>query len=98
MWSATFLTNNMSGKFEDDNRTIADMSGVERPSVFGGLSGIRIKKNKDSNNEEPEVQRQEIPKEERKWYIFGTLKAALLIAGAFIVGLGLFIALLCWIY
>ena len=37
-------------------------------------------------------------KEDRRLYILGALKAALLIALAFIVGLGAFIALLIWLW
>ena len=76
---------------DDDGRTIADMSGVGAPSpVFGGYG----KKNITQEDEKPEVQPFDMTRQERKMYIFGALGAALLIAGAFIVGLGLAILLM----
>lgn len=87
----------------DDGRTIADMSGVERPSLLGSLAGERmrdaIKRSGHASREEhPRTDRPwedtGLSREERRWYLLGALKAALLIALVFIVGLGLFIALL----
>ncbi len=88
---------------DDDGRTIADMSGVEHPSLLGSLVGARmsdaIKRPGRSAQESPS--RKDRPwedtglsREERRWYLLGALKAALLIAVVFIAGLGLFIALL----
>lgn len=37
-------------------------------------------------------------KEERRWYVLGALKAALLIGLVFIVGLGLAILLMIWFW
>lgn len=77
---------------DDDGRTIADMSGVSAPSpVFGGYGKKNITQEED---EKPEVQPFDMTRQERKMYIFGALGAALLIAGAFIVGLGLAILLM----
>ena len=79
---------------DDDGRTVADMSGIERPRFLVP----RIKEKKSSS-----VQRgaDEQTMEERSWgyeseftpgerrmYMLGALKAALLIALAFIAGLG----------
>ena len=89
---------------DDDGRTIADMSGVSsQPSLIPGRP-VGPKK-QEHVPEEPE--RDERPweknqdlmsKEDRRLYILGALKAALLIALAFIVGLGAFIALLIWLW
>ena len=82
---------------DDDGRTIADMNGVGAPSaIFGGY--VKKDVNRDENgsdgNKMPEVQPFDMTRKERKMYIFGALGAALLIAGAFIVGLGLAILLM----
>ena len=75
---------------DDDGRTIADMSGVD-----GGFSNPLGKK---KTTEEPKKENPQsepiMTKKETMWYVFGALKAALLIAGAFIVGLGAVILLM----
>lgn len=75
---------------DDDGRTVADMSGIE-----GGFSNPFGKKKKTENPDQNQNPHQEpiMNKKEEFWYIMGALKAALLIAGAFIVGLGLVILL-----
>ncbi len=65
---------------DDDGRTIADMSGLEM--------GIPRNRRQDQGEE---IQ---MSKGERRFYILGALKAGLLVALAFIVGLGLVIGLL----
>ena len=81
---------------DDDGRTIADMSGVSRP----GLMGHRAPELPDDPQNPSSQSRPEdvIPPEDRKWYVLGALKAALLIALAFIVGLGvvIFVLLKIW--
>jgi len=69
---------------DDDGHVIAPMN-VE------GMPWYR----KDPVGANTEPQKEPEYTKEQTWYIIaGTLKAALLIAGAFIVGLGLFILLL----
>ena len=81
---------------DDDGRTIADMSGVSRPGLLGhhspGMAGET--ENSPAQSRPEDV----IPPEDRKWYVLGALKAALLIALAFIVGLGvvIFVLLKIW--
>ena len=74
---------------DDDGRTIADMSDVSRPSLMGRrppeVPGEA--QNSSTQNRTEDI----IPPEDRKWYVLGALKAALLIALAFIVGLGVVI-------
>lgn len=86
---------------DDDGRTIADMSGVGRPGMVSFRPGT------DRGND-PQAQR-EAPggdsglgpfesKRERRMYIMGALRAALLIALVFILGLGLITALMLFIW
>lgn len=86
---------------EDDNRTIADMSGVQRPRLFGGLifpSSRTRYKLPETKEPETEAERSEIPPGDRKWYILGAIKAALLIAVVYIGVLGALILLLLYMW
>lgn len=80
---------------DDDGRSFADMSGVERRNPFAftpiGHSDKKAKEDKQKNDPI-------LSKEERRWYIFGALKSAILIWGAFVLGLGLFILILCLVW
>ena len=81
---------------DDDGRTIADMSDVSRPSLMGRRTPERPE---DSLSRESSGGSDDyIPPEDRKWYVLGALKATLLIALAFIVGLGIviFVLLKLW--
>lgn len=92
--------------FEDDGRTIADMSGVSKPHLFGARPSFLSKKETsgkwspegEKQNRLPEEHRQtksiDLSPEERRIYLFGALKASLLIAFAYIGGLGLLVWLL----
>ena len=66
---------------DDDGRTIADMSGLY-------MGGTPAKPDKEQGEE------YSLSKSERRYYILGALKAGLLIAFAFIAGLGLVVGLL----
>ena len=83
--------------FEDDGRTITDMSALERPSLFGHLPR-RGKRPGQAEQTAPELfheeNKEQVDPQIRKWYILGALKAGLLIGLAFIVGLGLLILLM----
>lgn len=77
---------------DDDGRTIADMSGID-----GGFSNPFGKKKKSADQSDQKENPNSEPimtKKETMWYVFGALKAALLIGGAFIAGLGLLIWLM----
>ncbi len=77
---------------DDDGRTIADMSGID-----GGFSNPFGKKKKSAEQPDQKESPKSEPimtKKETMWYVFGALKAALLIGGAFIAGLGLLIWLM----
>ena len=101
------------GTVEDDGRTIADMSAVESPNLFrirrpGSAQGASLEHGqpKDPTSQDAVWKAAERPWEqpdlltprERRMYALGALKAALLIAFAFIVGLGLLILLLLWLW
>ena len=82
---------------DDDGSTIADMSGLSRPGLSGGFR----KPQRPAAPQPEEPQRDEpwreaeplMTPEERRWYVLGAMKAALLIGLAFIVGLGLVVLL-----
>ena len=82
---------NKNEEFEDDGHTIVDMSQVERPNLFSFRSNdtanheVKNKRNKDNYS---------YSKEERRWAIFGALKASMLIGLAYIIVLGLVVLLL----
>lgn len=85
---------------DDDGRIIADMSGIERPRFLVPRIGGRessAQQNVDSLQRKPKEQavkerawenESEFTPQERRMYVLGALKAALLIALAFIAGLG----------
>ncbi len=81
---------------DDDGRTIADMSSVERPHLFVP----RI----PGESRSPRREQQEPPsqpgfsKEEQRMAVLGALKAALLVALPFILGLGLLVLFLIWLW
>ena len=85
---------------DDDGRTIVDMSGVERPSMFGHMpqSG---KKNPvfSAPEEKPERpwEQSGYSRSERRAAVRGALTAGLLIALAYILGLGILIAILLYL-
>ncbi len=84
----------------DDGRTIADMSGVERPAMFGHLpSSLRREKKeapepKDSGGEDRPWEDYSMNRRERTGYVLGALGAALCIGLVYIVVLGLVIFLM----
>lgn len=87
------MRNKKVDDYEDDGRTIVDMSQVERPNLFSirslGNDSIDQKQTSDrSSYQEP------LTKEQTRWAILGTLKASLLIGLAYVVGLGLLILIM----
>ena len=84
---------------DDDGRTIVDMSGVERPSMFGHM--LPKKDNPVFSAPEEKSDRpwedNGYSRSERRAAVFGALKAGLLIALAYIVGLGALIAILLYV-
>ena len=81
---------------EDDGRTIADMSDLGRPGMLGFPKASRPAPRQEAPVSSDEPWREPEPimtPEERRWYILGAMKAALLIGLVFIVGIGLVVLL-----
>ncbi len=81
---------------DDDGRTIADMSDVTGPSMFLPQKSGRKKPPMEQN--EPSGSEQEWDPRDRRIYVFGALRAALLIALVYAVGFALIIGLLLLIW
>ena len=79
--------------FEDDGRTIADMSGVERPSLFGHIDFKPTK-----SVEQSERNREPLDKKQTRSYIFATVLSGLAIGGVFIIAGALLITFLLTIW
>lgn len=83
------------GYDDDDGRTVADMSGVfpQRMWMPGRPPGSGTDRRAQKAGRQ-EADGEEMTGRERRWYVLGALKAALLIAAVFLVAFGLLIALL----
>ena len=85
----------MTDRFdEDDGRTVADMSGLERQPMLLPHLPKRKKENagpEKPNGNQPELQ---LTKEERRAYVGGALGAAMLLGGVFIAAGAIVIVLL----
>ena len=78
--------------FEDDGRTIADMSGIEpQPTIVPRRKPC---KEPETNSGEG----LELTRKEKRWAVLGAMKAVLLIAGAYLLGLGILLGLLFLIW
>ena len=93
--------------YEDDGRTVADMSGVDTPSVLRGWFGLRTPPGDSSRKRTiPETDRAdrpgvgsmqqepEISPDERRMWTFAAIRAALLVALVYIGAIGGAIALM----
>ena len=82
---------------DDDGYTVADMSGISRPPIF---IPRREKPQGQEKKENFLFEKSEEPftREERRIYAFAALKASLLIASAFILGLGVVILVLVLVW
>lgn len=84
--------------FEDDGRVIADMSGVERPSLFGAGRPPRREGPRGAapaRRREPDVR---FTITERLWMALGAFKAGLVVGLVYVVFLGLVIVALLAIW
>lgn len=83
--------------FEDDGRTIADMSGLDGYSGSSLMRGLLSKK-KEKQVGEPQADdnspQEQMPKQERRAYVLAAIGAVLLIGAAFMGGLALIIWLM----
>ena len=81
-------------EFEDDGRTIADMSDI------GPVPTLRPHRRKAAalqpgpTNDRPWEQAPDWTAKEKFWAVLGAMKATLLIAAAYLVGLALLLVLL----
>ena len=82
--------------FEDDGRTIADMSGVTRRNLFGFVPRENGPAKEDHPENAAAGDSSTFTRKERLWAILGAMKAVLLIGLCFAVGLALVI--LAFIY
>ena len=82
--------------YDDDGRTIADMSGLERPNIIMPQFGRRKVKSKTKAASDGD--NTGLNREERRSYIWGALSAALLITAIFIVvfGVAIWLMLTVW--
>lgn len=87
-------------RFEDDGRTVADMSDISRRPLFGHLPGGKApahapaQPEQETDNGRP-WENSALSKADRRAVFFGTLKATLLIGSIYLVGFALIILLLC---
>jgi len=88
------MKDNEKNKFEDDGHTVADMSEISRPPLLGGLGSRRKKRKNGEWNIDPSTGEEFFTPEERRWYVLGALKSALMIALVFLAGLGIGILIL----
>lgn len=89
--------------FEDDGRVVASMEDVGRPHGFEALDRLKEfgTKRKMADMEpvsRPDIPQDELSGEERWWYIFGAIRAGLMIGAAYVVGLGAVIVFLLWVW
>ena len=77
--------------FEDDGRTIADMSGIApQPTI--------VPRRKPRKEPESSGEGLELTRKEKRWAVLGAMKAVLLIAGAYLLGLGILLGILFLIW
>ena len=81
---------------DDDGRTIADMSGVQRDSMF--LPRSLKQHGTFAEKEEEEATETQYTNEQRRTAVGGALTAAMLIAGVFIGAGAIVIAILTLIW
>lgn len=86
---------------DDDGRTIADMSGISAPSLFrprNVLAQQEPERRKPDQKEHCRNDRAQedrgMSRKERRMYVLGAMKAAMLLALAYLAGLGVVIFLL----
>ena len=85
----------------DDGRVVADMSGVERRSIIlprMQKKGVRAELMPAEEENTPAYEGDILNKEQRKWYILGTLKASLMIGAVYAIGFFIAIVLMLLIW
>ena len=82
--------------FEDDGRTVADMSGIEHGSIWlprRRKQGHTPAQQPQQAADRPWEEDPQLTGKERLWAILGALKATLLICGVYLLGLLALLAL-----
>ena len=86
---------------DDDGRTIADMSGIDRPPMLLPRIG-KTKKQRQEPEEDGEASQprpeEQLTGDERRGFIFGALGATLLIAAIFVAAAAIAILLMTVIW
>ncbi len=77
---------------DDDGRTIADMSSIERPRSFFDIFPHKPKSEKRPESAQP------MEKEDRRAYVRAAILSALVVGLIFAVGLGLIVLILYLIW
>ena len=82
----------------DDGHTVADMSGISRPPAFIPRRAKPQRQEEENSFLFEKKDETPLTPEERRMYVFAALKASLLIAAAFIAGLGavILVMVLAW--
>ena len=80
--------------FEDDGRTIADMSDIGPAPMLRPHRRKAAAQTPELSNDRPWEQEPEWTAKEKLWAVLGVLKATLLIAGVYLAGLGVLLAAL----
>ena len=86
--------------FEDDGRTVADMSGIEHDSIWlprRRKQGHTPAQQPQQAADRPWEEDPQLTGKERLWAILGALKATLLICGVYLLGLLALLALWLWL-
>lgn len=87
-------------EFEDDGRTIADMSGIVPQPTLLPRRSKRQEPLQQSDGERQELRQQSggeqpaLTKQERHWAAVGAVRAVLVIAGVYLLGLGALLGIL----
>ena len=87
-------------EFEDDGRTIADMSGIVPQPTLLPRRSKRQEPLQQSGGERQELRQQSggeqpaLTKQERHWAAVGAVRAVLVIAGVYLLGLGALLGIL----
>ena len=78
-------------EFEDDGRTIADMSDIVPPRTF-------LPRRRRHEDAPPRGEGLDLTPKEKRWAALGAMKAVLVIAGVYLLGLGLLLGILLLIW
>ena len=83
---------------DDDGRTIADMSGIERQPMLLPRLPKKEGPPKDEPQGAPDPEQDPVPKRERRMMVLGGMSAAALIAVIFIAAAAIIIGLMLLIW